>query len=116
MLRADHESAKPMVACGQVLPGEQVIIVDPETQAILDDDQVGEIWIDSPSVGQGYYQRKEATERTFRAKTACGKGPFLRTGDLGFLYGEQLYVFRSIEGHDYCSWRQSLPTRHRRDG
>ena len=87
-----HESAKPMVACGEVLPGEKVIIVDPETHAILDDDQVGEIWIDSPSVGKGYYQRKDATEQTFRATTSCGKGPFLRTGDLGFLFGGQLFV------------------------
>ena len=92
LVEASHESAKAMVACGEVLPGEQVIVVDPESHAILDDDQVGEIWIDSPSVGKGYYQRKEATERTFRATTSCGKGPFLRTGDLGFLYGGQLYV------------------------
>ena len=51
-----------------------------------------EIWIQSPSVGQGYYQRKQATERTFKAFTSEGKGPFLRTGDLGFLYEGQIYV------------------------
>lgn len=89
---ADHEHAKTMVACGEVLPGEEVIIVDPDTNEVLKQDQIGEIWIDSPSVGQGYYQRKEATERTFEASTACGKGPYLRTGDLGFLFRGQLYV------------------------
>ncbi len=46
----------------------------------------------SPSVGKGYYQRKDATERTFRAYTLNGDGPFLRTGDLGFLFEGQLYI------------------------
>jgi 8-amino-7-oxononanoate synthase/acyl carrier protein len=43
-------------------------------------------------VGVGYYQRKDETERTFRAHTNRGEGPFLRTGDLGFLFDGQLYV------------------------
>ncbi|MEO1615784.1 MAG: aminotransferase class I/II-fold pyridoxal phosphate-dependent enzyme [Planctomycetota bacterium] len=88
----DDESARRLVGCGAVLPSETVLIVDPETKQVLDDTSVGEIWVDSPSVGAGYYQRKEATERTFRAMTADGRGPFLRTGDLGFLYDGQLYA------------------------
>ncbi len=89
---ADHDSSRPLVACGAVLASERVIIVDPETSEVLPGDSIGEIWIDSPSVGQGYYRRKEATDETFRAMTRDGDGPYLRTGDLGFLYENQLYV------------------------
>nr|WP_286178085.1 aminotransferase class I/II-fold pyridoxal phosphate-dependent enzyme [Rhodopirellula sp. JC639] len=88
----DDPAARKLVGCGAVLPNETVLIVDPETRRVLADDQIGEIWVDSPSVGAGYYQRKEATERTFKAMTEDGRGPFLRTGDLGFLFEGQLYV------------------------
>jgi len=89
---ASHEQARKLVGCGAVLTGETVSIVDPQTHHVLDGDEIGEIWVQSPSVGVGYYQRKEATERTFNAFTDRGQGPFLRTGDLGFLYDGQLYV------------------------
>ncbi|MEO1530088.1 MAG: aminotransferase class I/II-fold pyridoxal phosphate-dependent enzyme, partial [Planctomycetota bacterium] len=74
------------------LPGETVLIVDPESCDVLADDKIGEIWVASPSVGGGYYQRQKATEQTFCAHTSDGQGPFLRTGDLGFLFEGQLYV------------------------
>ncbi|QDT05471.1 Long-chain-fatty-acid--AMP ligase FadD26 [Rubripirellula lacrimiformis] len=89
---ADHSSARALVGCGAVLKNETVIIVDPETREQLPSDSIGEIWVQSDSVGQGYYRRKEASEQTFRATTMDGEGPFLRTGDLGFLYNGQLYV------------------------
>lgn len=88
----DDPSARKLVGCGAVLPNETVLIVDPDSGDVLADDAIGEIWVDSPSVGAGYYQRKEATERTFKAMTSDGRGPFLRTGDLGFLFEGQLYV------------------------
>jgi acyl-CoA synthetase (AMP-forming)/AMP-acid ligase II len=91
-VRDDHESARQLVGCGAVLPDETVLIVDPESREILPGDSIGEIWVQSPSVGQGYYQRADATERTFRAYTMSGEGPFLRTGDLGFLFEGQLFV------------------------
>jgi acyl-CoA synthetase (AMP-forming)/AMP-acid ligase II len=56
-------------------------------------DEVGEIWVSSPSVAQGYWNRPEETERTFQAYLAdTGEGPFLRTGDLGFLQDGELFV------------------------
>ncbi|MEZ6151491.1 MAG: aminotransferase class I/II-fold pyridoxal phosphate-dependent enzyme [Pirellulaceae bacterium] len=88
---ASDTNARAMVASGQVLPGEQLLIVDSETLATLDDDQIGEIWIRSSSVGQGYWEREEITQETFGAHTAAGHGPFC-AGDLGFLHEGQLFV------------------------
>ncbi|MDB4676712.1 aminotransferase class I/II-fold pyridoxal phosphate-dependent enzyme [bacterium] len=89
---ADHANARKLVGCGAILTDEKVTIVDPESLQVLPGGTIGEIWVQSPSVGVGYYQRKEATERTFGAYTDEGEGPFLRTGDLGFLHEGQLYV------------------------
>ncbi|MGB0599048.1 MAG: aminotransferase class I/II-fold pyridoxal phosphate-dependent enzyme [Rubripirellula sp.] len=89
---ADHESSRQLVGTGAVLPEETVIIVDPETREQLPNDSIGEIWVQSPSVGLGYYKRTEATEQSFQAFTVSGEGPFLRTGDLGFLFEGQLFV------------------------
>ena len=88
----DDESARRLVGCGRILSGEKVIIVDPDSNKRMQSNAIGEIWVQSPSVGGGYYQRKEATERTFGAMTSEGDGPFLRTGDLGFIYDGQLYI------------------------
>ncbi|MEM9586552.1 MAG: aminotransferase class I/II-fold pyridoxal phosphate-dependent enzyme [Planctomycetota bacterium] len=88
----EHERARELVGCGRVLTGERVEIVDPQSQQILPCNSIGEIWVQSPSVGQGYWQRREESIRTFKAMTADGQGPFLRTGDLGFLHEDQLYV------------------------
>ena len=89
---ADAPQARELVASGQVLPGERLLIVDPDTLTPIADNGIGEIWISSPSVGQGYWEREEATQETFAATTRDGQGPFLRTGDLGFVYGGQLFV------------------------
>ncbi|MEM9828473.1 MAG: aminotransferase class I/II-fold pyridoxal phosphate-dependent enzyme [Planctomycetota bacterium] len=88
----DHEHARELVGCGEVLDGETVLIVDPDSATPLSGKRIGEIWVQSPAVGHGYYRRDDATQRTFGASTADGRGPFLRTGDLGFLHEGQLYV------------------------
>ncbi len=84
--------ARDLVGCGQVLPGERVIIVQPETLAVQSSTSIGEIWVSSPSVGKGYWEKDEATRETFQAFTSDGDGPFLRTGDLGFIYKDQIFV------------------------
>ncbi len=89
--------ARQLVGCGRVLPDERVVIVDPVTREQVSEISIGEIWVQSPSVGKGYWQQREETQRTFQAFTADGDGPFLRTGDLGFLYDDQLYVSGRIK-------------------
>ncbi len=89
---ANDEGARQLVGSGAVLPGEQVVVVDPKTRETLGPGFVGEIWVQSPSVGHGYWEREEITKETFQATTAEGAGPFLKSGDLGFIHDGQLYV------------------------
>lgn len=81
-----------LVSCGAPAPGVEVRIVDAETRHHLQEDFVGEIWLRSASVASGYYNRPAETDDRFRAHTVDGAGPFLRTGDLGFLHDGELYV------------------------
>jgi len=44
-------------------------------------------------VAYGYYESPQLTAATFHARLAnSGEGPFLRTGDLGFIFQRQLFV------------------------
>jgi acyl-CoA synthetase (AMP-forming)/AMP-acid ligase II/acyl carrier protein len=89
----DNESARVLVGCGSSLHGQIVKIVDPGLCKELPEGSIGEVWVAGPSVTHGYWGCPEETERTFHAYTLpAGKGPFLRTGDLGFLEQGQLFL------------------------
>jgi len=81
-----------LVACGEPGPGARVVVADPETRRQAADDRVGELWVAGPTVARGYWQRPDASAATFDAQLATGEGPFLRTGDLGFVAGGLVYV------------------------
>ncbi|HEV7516296.1 MAG TPA: AMP-binding protein, partial [Thermoanaerobaculia bacterium] len=91
---APDEGGRELVSSGRPWMGQEVIIVEPESRRRCAEGGVGEIWIAGPSVAQGYWRRPEATEEDFRARLADepAAGPFLRTGDLGFLDGGELFV------------------------
>jgi acyl-CoA synthetase (AMP-forming)/AMP-acid ligase II len=87
------EPARELVGCGRVVGGQRVAIVEPELRAALRDGEIGEIWIAGPSVAHGYWKQPIETEATFGATLAdSGEGPFLRTGDLGFISDGQLFI------------------------
>jgi len=82
-----------LVGSGRASPGHALAIVDPGSGSRLPEGRVGEIWVAGPSVARGYWGRPGATAETFGATLAgTGGGPFLRTGDLGFLRGDELFV------------------------
>lgn len=89
----NKENARLLVGCGAGRQGIDVRIVDPNSLLECDEGHVGEVWIAGANVAGGYWQNIEATRSTFHAfLNHSGQGPFLRTGDLGFLRGGELYV------------------------
>ncbi len=64
-----EEDSKVLVGCGSSIPGQEIVIVNPETFVICPSGEVGEIWVCGDSVAKGYWNRLEETEETFRAKT-----------------------------------------------
>jgi acyl-CoA synthetase (AMP-forming)/AMP-acid ligase II len=80
----DSDSALCFVSSGKCLPGNEVRIVSESGEALADG-HVGEILIRSDSMLDGYYNRPELTALSLR-------DGWYRSGDLGFLLDEELYV------------------------
>jgi amino acid adenylation domain-containing protein len=87
---ADVEAseARTLVGSGTAPEGARLLVIDPESGVPCALGAVGEIWIAGPAVAAGYWGLPEVTAASFGARTADGDGPYLRTGDLGFLGGD----------------------------
>jgi acyl-CoA synthetase (AMP-forming)/AMP-acid ligase II len=91
--RAVDGPAPTVVGCGHCWDGQTMRLVDPHSLRPCREGEVGEVWVSGPSVAQGYWARPEETVQTFRAYLGeSGEGPFLRTGDLGFLHDGSLFI------------------------
>jgi acyl-CoA synthetase (AMP-forming)/AMP-acid ligase II len=104
----DAELSLKIVGCGY--PGRNqdvdVRIVHGVSNQPLGEDSVGEVWIDSPSKALGYWQQHELTAHDFHAKYTPAFGAqkadgttdaddgrtYLRTGDLGFMHKNELFI------------------------
>jgi len=103
-LDENDKSVVQIIGCG-VPYRVNLVIVNVENNHVLQDDQVGEIWISSPSVAKGYWGLSEKTEETFGATpvnySEIGQSPgphrFLRTGDLGFIHKTELFICGRIK-------------------
>jgi acyl-CoA synthetase (AMP-forming)/AMP-acid ligase II/acyl carrier protein len=87
------DDGQSFVGCGPTSADTQLVIVDPTTGTRCASEQVGEIWLKNDSVAQGYWRHPSTSEEAFRAHVGPGgEGPFLRTGDLGFIADGELFV------------------------
>jgi acyl-CoA synthetase (AMP-forming)/AMP-acid ligase II len=96
--KQQENGVRTLPGCGRLVCETKVAIVHPEKLTQCGSDEVGEIWVSDPSVTQGYWNRPEETKETFQAYIAdTGVGPFLRTGDLGFLKDGELFITGRIK-------------------
>lgn len=90
---ATEEGALTLVNCGSAGPDQEIVIAHPQTHQRCPDNVIGEIWVRGPSIAQGYWKRPAESEDIFGAHLAdSGEGPFMRTGDLGFLRSGELFI------------------------
>jgi amino acid adenylation domain-containing protein len=82
---------RTLVGCGAVPAEQPVAVVDPATHQPCPPGRIGELWVQGPGVAAGYWQKPDETRETFGAMID-ETGPWLRTGDLGFLHEGELYV------------------------
>lgn len=76
-----------------LLGGIKIRIVNPDTRKGVPTGDTGEIWISSPGVATGYWGREEMTTSHFTAKLEDGnEDVYLRTGDLGFVRDNELFL------------------------
>ncbi|ODR09717.1 acyl-CoA synthetase [Mycobacterium sherrisii] len=79
-----------------------VRIVDSETCRECPPDAVGEIWVHGDNVADGYWRKPAAEQQCFAATLVdpapgTPAGPWLKTGDLGFVYRDELFVVGRIK-------------------
>ena len=87
-----------LVGCGASQGEPQIVVANPATLASCAPGEVGEVWISGPSVAAGYWNRPEETANVFQAYLSeSGAGPYLRSGDLGFLQSDELFVTGRIK-------------------
>jgi acyl-CoA synthetase (AMP-forming)/AMP-acid ligase II len=105
---ADGAGTK-FVSCGQAPENIEAVVVDPDHAQPCAAGRIGELWVRGASVGQGYWGRAEATEARFGARLADGTGPFLRTGDLTFVEGGELFVAGRLDDLVIVDGRNHFP-------
>jgi acyl-CoA synthetase (AMP-forming)/AMP-acid ligase II len=89
---ATQRPSRLLVGCGAAIDGTEVRVVNPQTRALCAEGEIGEIWVAGPGVAPGYWGRPEESDETFGGRLASGEGPYLRTGDLGYLEHGELFV------------------------
>ncbi len=90
--------ATPLVSCGHPWLSMCVQVVNPDTRKRCAEAQIGEIWITGKSVAKGYWNKPDLTKNVFEAYLSdTHEGPFLRTGDLGFIQDGHLFITGRIK-------------------
>jgi fatty acid CoA ligase FadD28 len=99
--RSASGNATPLVS--YVVPQSPIVrIVDPDARTECADGTVGEIWVHGDNVAVGYWRKPEESDRTFGAKIVTPsqgtpEGPWLRTGDSGFVDDGKLFIIGRIK-------------------
>jgi acyl-CoA synthetase (AMP-forming)/AMP-acid ligase II len=99
--RCASDTGTPLISYGTP-HSPKLKIVDPEARTECPAGSVGEIWVQGENVCLGYWQKPELTEYTFSAMLVdpADEGdaePWLRTGDLGFMSENELFIMGRIK-------------------
>ena len=86
-----------LVSCGPCAPGVALAVVDPARGVPVVDGEIGELWIAGPGVARGYHARPQDSARSFGLRIADAPAQlqgarWLRSGDLGFVRGGEVYI------------------------
>jgi acyl-CoA synthetase (AMP-forming)/AMP-acid ligase II len=83
----------PLISCGRPHSDDLVVVVDEQSGQVCGPGEVGEVWVSGAGVTGGYWGRPDQTEQVFRAGLPKhGDQWFLRTGDLGCMHEDELYI------------------------
>ncbi len=91
--KPNEKNIHTIVGCGQTWLDQKICIVDPKSLTKSPENSIGEIWISGDNITQGYWNKAKETKDTFHAYIKdTGEGPFLRTGDLGFMVNKEVFI------------------------
>ncbi len=92
-ISSKKDKCKPVTSCGELISNDSVLIVKPDNMQLCSADEIGEVWVSSSSLASGYHNRDEETKQLFsKAPDRLNDETYLRTGDLGFIHDNNLYI------------------------
>ena len=99
--RCENGGGTTLVSYG-VPHSPTVRVVDPDTRTECPAGMTGEIWVYGENVALGYWQKPQESENTFKAtlvtpSAGTPEGPWLRTGDQGFFFDDELFIIGRIK-------------------
>ncbi len=94
IIQQDAESTKKLVSCGKIDESYELKIVDLEKKIETMPFEIGEVWLKGPSLAKGYWNRSTST---FNSYLENGDGPYFKTGDLGFIENNELFITGRIK-------------------
>ncbi|OHU98922.1 AMP-binding protein [Mycobacterium talmoniae] len=100
-VRCTDGGGTPLVSYG--MPESPMIrIVDRETCRECPAGTVGEVWVHGDNIALGYWEKPEETANTFGGRlvapsSGTPEGPWLRTGDSGFVFDDELFIIGRIK-------------------
>ncbi|HTM84981.1 MAG TPA: AMP-binding protein, partial [Mycobacterium sp.] len=116
----DAPNAVSQASAGKVGVAQWAVIVDYDTGAELPDGQIGEIWLQGNNMGVGYWNRDAETVDTFqnvlksrtspsRAEGSAEGGYWVRTGDYGAYFQDDLYITGRVKDLVIVDGRNHYP-------
>ena len=110
------QNVRTLVGCGRAMPGTKIVIAHPESMTACAHDEIGEIWVSSQSVTQGYWKRPEETQHLQCLPGGYWRGAISSHWRPWILERRRAIRHRPAEGSDHHRRPQPLPPRHRIDG
>lgn len=98
--RCEDERGAELIGCGAPR-STTVRVVDPDTLVENPAGKIGEVWLHGEHVAGGYWHNPKLSE-LFAAQldeptAGTPKGPWLRTGDLGVMFDDELFIVGRIK-------------------
>ena len=94
---ASSNSKIELISAGHLSNSSEIQIVNVDSKSTCAEGIIGEVWVAVKGIQNSYWGNPELTEYTFNAFDDRGNGPFLRTGDLGFIYNSQLFIVARLK-------------------
>jgi len=96
-LTEDSSLTTDIVSCGAIVDGLDVKIVDETTRKVCSPGYVGEVWLYGDNITAGYWDNGKISEKISEKHYGIllndtSQKRYLKTGDLGFLYENELYI------------------------
>jgi len=92
------------ISCGLPTTDTSITIAHPKTREKCSDLEIGEVFVKSDCAAAGYWNRPEETARVFGIYfDGSSDGPYMSTGDLGFLKNGEVHIVSKLEGYKHSS-------------